>query len=70
MLASLEALATASPCLAAFRAGASRFPLLAGRFNVLIYTRTGEDLLRNLRIRGAIKGRKEQGRVIVLGLVK
>lgn len=44
-VASLDALARARPDLAAFRHGASRFPSLAERFNVLIYARAGENAL-------------------------
>ena len=45
-VASLDALARARPGLPAFQDGASRFPDLAERFNVLIYARVQEDGLR------------------------
>jgi trans-2,3-dihydro-3-hydroxyanthranilate isomerase len=42
---SLDILARARPDLGAFRDGAERFPELAHRFNLLLYTRRGEDFL-------------------------
>ncbi len=45
-VASLDALGRASPALSAFRDGASRFPDLAERFNVLVYARINEDAPR------------------------
>ncbi len=48
--AALEALARARPNLAAFEAGAARFPSLEGHFNLLLYTRRGDSLI-HLRTR-------------------
>ena len=47
---SLDALARATPDIAAFRDGAAHLPSLAERFNLYLYTRTGDDLL-HLRTR-------------------
>ncbi len=49
-VASLEALARASPDLAAFRTGAAQVPGLADRFNLHLYTSLGDDFL-HLRTR-------------------
>lgn len=45
-VASLEALARASPDLAAFRGAAAQLPALAERFNLYLYARRGEEVLR------------------------
>ncbi|PPQ40811.1 PhzF family phenazine biosynthesis protein [Rhodopila globiformis] len=49
-VASLEALARARPNAAMFEAGVSRIPALAGKFNLMLYTRRGESLI-HLRAR-------------------
>jgi trans-2,3-dihydro-3-hydroxyanthranilate isomerase len=49
-VASLEALARARPNAAMFEAGVSRIPALAGKFNLLLYTRRDESLI-HLRTR-------------------
>ena len=45
-VASLEALARASPDLGAFRAAVAQIPALADRLSLHLYTRRGEDFLQ------------------------
>ncbi len=49
-VASLAALTRAQPDVGAFRDAAARFPSLADRFNLYLYTRVGDDFL-HLRVR-------------------